>query len=93
MVFSISFLGTFLSILAGTKKGWTHLIVKIGRYHIHHSVFGIIFMGVGLVFTESLRLLFPVGLGMYLSHGFEEFFINKRKIPGSLFVFVTKLAQ
>lgn len=61
---------------------------KVGRRKIHHSVLGLLLFAIGIASRNPIIL--SIGLGMYLSHGIEEMYFNKTRIPGAFFVFVTR---
>jgi len=61
---------------------------KFTKFHIHHSVFGVILFIIGAVIGNAFIL--SVGLGLYLAHGVEEVYFNKKHSPKAFFVFVTR---
>lgn len=82
---------TFILILT-THKKFSHFILKIGKYHVHHSVNGLILVLAGRVFGHSFHsLISAAGLGMYISHVFEEMIINKNRFLIALTTFITPI--
>jgi hypothetical protein len=60
----------------------------VRKYKIHHSILGILLFLVGIILRNTIIL--SIGLGIYLSHGFEEMYFNKTGLPRAFFVFVTR---
>lgn len=72
-----------------SKKASRHVSYeRFLKVHIHHSVFGIILFIIGAVIGNAFIL--SVGLGMYLAHGVEEVYFNKKYSPKAFFVFFTR---
>ena len=61
---------------------------KYLKVHIHHSITGLLTLAVGLIFAN--KIVISLGLGMYLAHGLEEMYYNKKHFPKAFFIFVTR---
>ena len=58
------------------------------KLHIHHSVLGVLLLVIGLVIGN--KDVAAIGLGIYLGHGVEEIYFNKRNVITAFFIFVTR---
>jgi uncharacterized membrane protein len=58
------------------------------RVHVHHSVTGLFILAVGLAFANTI--IVSLGLGMYLAHGLEEMYYNKKPFPVAFFILITR---
>lgn len=89
----ISGLLTFVTILL-THKKLSYVAVKVGKYKIHHSVFGLLLIVIGRIADHSMHnLISSAGLGMYISHIFEEWAFNKIRFSKAIFIFITPLQK
>ncbi|OGG15879.1 hypothetical protein A3D78_02485 [Candidatus Gottesmanbacteria bacterium RIFCSPHIGHO2_02_FULL_39_14] len=85
----ISGIITFTTILAFHER-LAYLALRVGRYKIHHSVFGLILVIAGRLITDTFtNILTASGLGMYLSHVIEEMYLNKLNLLKAIFTFIT----
>ncbi len=67
-------------------------LLKIAGYKVHHSVFGIVLILLGLLIRIPFRYtISEVGLGVYICHIAEEMYVNKKDIRDAIFVFTEKL--
>jgi uncharacterized membrane protein len=60
---------------------------RLLKVHIHHSVSGAVLLIVGVVVGSTIIL--SIGLGIYLAHGAEEMYFNKKRFPKAFFIFLT----
>ncbi len=58
------------------------------KLHVHHSVFGVLLLAVGIIIAS--KVVAAIGLGIYLGHGVEEIYFNKRSPVRAFFIFVTR---
>lgn len=56
--------------------------------HVHHSVTGLLICAAGLIMGN--KVVAAIGFGLYLAHGVEEIYYNKRKITKAFFIFITR---
>ncbi|OGG04038.1 hypothetical protein A2W14_06215 [Candidatus Gottesmanbacteria bacterium RBG_16_37_8] len=93
LMVTISGLVTFSTILAFHKR-LSYVVVRVGRYKIHHSVFGLVLIIAGRMITDSFaNIMTASGLGMYLSHILEEMYLNNIKLTKAIFTFITPLVN
>ena len=91
LIVFLSGLITFITILAFHER-LAYLVLKVGRYKIHHSVFGLILVIAGRIISDSFaNMLTASGLGMYLSHIIEEMYLNKINFLKAIVTFITPL--
>jgi hypothetical protein len=57
------------------------------KVHVHHSVTGLVILAAGLAFTN--KIIIALGLGLYIAHGFEEMYFNKKRFPKAFFILIT----
>ena len=87
----ISTLVTFSTILVFQKK-YAYVIVKVGKYHIHHSFHALVIILAGRIFTDNFHnIITAFGLGMYFSHVIEELVFEKNRLFKAFFTFITPL--
>ena len=58
------------------------------KFHIHHSVLGVLLLATGIIVRH--KVVAAIGLGIYLGHGAEEIYFNKRNVFAAFFIFVTR---
>jgi hypothetical protein len=58
------------------------------RIHVHHSVLGILLLAIGIIVRH--KVVAAIGLGIFLGHGVEEIYFNKRNVFAAFFIFVTR---
>jgi hypothetical protein len=61
---------------------------KYLKVHVHHSITGLFILIVGLIFVNKIAI--AIGLGIYLAHGFEEMYYNKKHFPRAFFILITR---
>jgi hypothetical protein len=66
----------FFSFLLGDIVKW-RFYAWHGRYHIHHALYGIIFLGVDVLFFNSNLFVLGIVWGLLLSEA--KFFITERR--------------
>lgn len=88
LIMAISLILTFLLNPIFKKTGATVKAKRSLDVHVHHSVFGLILLAIGIIIDSNAVI--AVGLGIYLAHGLEEMYFNKRRFPKAFFIFVTR---
>jgi len=91
-IFLIFLASTSIMFVVGyliSKNTKQHLI-HWREYSFHHSILGILLILLSFFFKTYKEIVFPIGLGIYISHGFEEIYFNHISIKKAFFVFVTK---
>lgn len=58
------------------------------KLHVHHSVAGVLLLAIGIVAGSAA--VASTGLGIYLAHGFEEMYFNKRSPAKAFFILITR---
>jgi UDP-N-acetylmuramyl pentapeptide phosphotransferase/UDP-N-acetylglucosamine-1-phosphate transferase len=61
---------------------------RSSKHHVHHSVLGVLLLAVGVIIGNEV--VAAIGLGIYLAHGIEEIYFNKRNVIAAFFIFVTR---
>jgi hypothetical protein len=89
---SVSIYGVVLACIATFTIAWyfkdrimRHPFMVAG-YRIHHSVLGAFLFLVGVLIQDAM--VRSVGLGIYVSHVFEEMYFNKFGFVKSLSIFI-----
>jgi hypothetical protein len=91
MIFIIIFIAlsiTFATIYLAQGIHWKG--IRVGEYHIHHSFFALVIMIIGIFIPIYQEITLGIGIGVYISHGLEEYIIHKNSISKSFFVFITR---
>jgi hypothetical protein len=84
---AITLVLTFLSDLIFRKTVEKRPFI-VNKRKIHHNVLGLALLLAGILLKNGVIL--GIGLGMYLSHGFEEMYFNRTRLPRAFFVLVTR---
>ena len=88
MIMLITFALTFLLNPISKKLAGKINHEKYLKYHIHHSVWGMLLFIIGLV--AGNKYIAAIGLGVYLGHVAEEAYFNKRNIIRASLIFITR---
>jgi hypothetical protein len=84
----LSLIITYSVIAYSQGSSWKG--IRVEKYHFHHSSFVIGVFLFGYFLPVLKDLFFGIGIGLFISHGLEEHFMNKKPFPGSFFIFITR---
>lgn len=74
--------------VAGKFKASKFNYERLVKAHIHHSVWGILILIIGLIIGNMI--VAGIGSGIYLGHVAEEIYFNKRNVIKAFFILVTR---
>jgi Na+/H+ antiporter NhaD/arsenite permease-like protein len=58
------------------------------KVHIHHSVWGVLLLAIGIIIGN--KAVMAIGVGLYIGHVMEEIYFNKRNFITALFIFISR---
>lgn len=90
-IFLVTIITVVITVLSNPLSKKISRRVDDKRYlkvHVHHSVTGLLILAAGLAFTNKIAI--GIGLGLYLAHGIEEMYYNKRRFPEAFFILITR---
>lgn len=84
----VAFVVTFLLNPVSKKISGMITGKRHARFHIHHSVTGLLIFAAGVIVTNPV--ISGIGMGIYLGHVAEEIYFNKTGFVKAFFVLVTR---
>jgi branched-subunit amino acid transport protein AzlD len=82
----LTFLYGFLRKKISRNKD-NQFLLKVRGYYLHHSLLGLALM-ISPLFNVNI-LLFYIGLGIVIGHGFEEVYFGSKNLK-TFFTFISK---